>query len=49
MNIFKISEIDVGFEYGTSGKCAVAKHKFSAFARGLFTQHNGFGRRAILG
>jgi hypothetical protein len=47
--IFKISEIDVGFEYGMSGNCEIAEHKFSTFARGRFTQHNGFGRRAISG
>lgn len=47
--IFKISEIDMGFECGMSGKCAIAKHKFSAFARRRFTQHNGFGYRAIFG
>jgi hypothetical protein len=45
--VFKISEIDVGIEYGISGKCAISKHKFSAFARRRFGQHTGFGHRAI--
>ena len=48
-HIFEISEIDVGFEYGMNGKCAIAKHKYSAFARGRSAQPNGFGHRAIWG
>ena len=36
----------MGFEYGISGKRAIAKHKFSAFARGRFGQHSDFRHRA---